>query len=289
MKYIALPFVYLLSILPFPVLYGLSYCVYVLLYRIIGYRKQVVVNNLRHSFPEKSDKEISALTSGFYRFLCDLFLETFKTLTISRKTMLQHCHLSPQAQKIFDNYAAENRSIILVLGHFGNWEWAGNAFALSCRQQLHVIYHPLGSTFFNDLMFKMRSRFGTKLIPMKNTFKEMLGNRTELSATAFIADQTPSSTNAYWTTFLNQDTPVFWGTEVIAKKLNMPVVYISLQRKKRGYYVLDAEILHDNPQTTKEGEISELHTRRLEQDIIANPVTWLWSHRRWKHKREVKQ
>ncbi len=138
-------------------------------------------------------------------------------------------------------------------------------------------------------MLNMRSRFGTRMIPMKSAFKQMLAHRNELTATVFLADQTPMPENAYWTTFLNQDTPVFKGTEIIAKKLNYPVVYCYVKKIKRGFYEIHAETLVENPAATKEGEISEMHTRRLEKDIIANPETWLWSHKRWKHKRPVSQ
>ncbi len=285
--YLVIPFIYLLSLLPFPVLYVISYGVYILLYHIIGYRKEVVIDNLRRSFPEKSEAEIKKIGKDYYRYLCDLFLETFKTLTISRKSMLKHCSFAPGALELFNKLADEKRSVILVLGHYGNWEWAGNTFSLLCKQQLYVIYHPIGNKYFDQLMYKMRTRFGTKLISMKNTFREMIANRNELNITAFIADQTPSNQNAYWTNFLHQDTPVFRGTEIIAKKLDKPVVYISINKLSRGYYQMNAEMLCADPSTTTEGQISEMHTRRLEQDIIARPDIWLWSHRRWKHKRPV--
>jgi KDO2-lipid IV(A) lauroyltransferase len=216
-----------------------------------------------------------------------MFIETFKTLTISRKAMLRHCTINPVSQALLDRMAAENRSVILVMGHYGNWEWAGNTFSMLCKQQLFVIYHPLGNKQFDGLMYKMRTRFGTRLIPMKNTFKEMLGNNQQMvSATAFIADQTPSSAaNAYWTNFLNQDTAIQKGTEIIARKLNMPILFTSVHRVKQGYYEINVEMLVDDPSKTADGEISEKHTRRLEQDIIAHPEVWLWSHRRWKLKR----
>jgi len=203
--------------------------------------------------------------------------------------MQKHCYFTPEAKALFDKMAAENKSIILVMGHLGNWEWAGNTFSLQLKQQLYVIYHPISNKYFDWLMFKMRSRFGTKLIPMKDTFREMLENRAELNATAFIADQTPAPESAYWTTFLNQDTPVFKGTELIARKINYPVVYATVKRLKRGYYEMHAEVLCETPKATSEGEISELHTRKLERDIIAQPEVWLWSHRRWKHKRKTAQ
>ena len=131
----------------------------------------------------------------------------------------------------------------------------------------------------------MRTRFGNKLYAMREVMREMIKNRNEINATAFIADQTPPPEGAYWTTFLNQDTPVFVGTEKIAQKLNYPIVYVTVSRPKRGHYLVNAEILVNEPKSTKEGEISELHTRRLEEDIKKQPEIWLWSHRRWKHKR----
>jgi KDO2-lipid IV(A) lauroyltransferase len=121
---------------------------------------------------------------------------------------------------------------------------------------------------------------------MQETFREMVRNRDQVTTTAFIADQTPSPDNAYWTTFLNQDTPVFRGTETIARKLNFPVVYASVNRVRRGYYEISAETLFEEPANTIDGEISEAHTRKLEKDIYQQPETWLWSHRRWKHTRK---
>lgn len=287
--YLALPFIYLISILPFRVLYFISTGLYGLLYYVLGYRKGVVMENLRKSFPEKSEAEIKAIAKRYYKYLCDLFLETFKTLTVSKKTMLKHCYFNPQAKAVFDKLAAENKSIVLVMGHLGNWEWAGNTFSLVNKHQLYVIYHPISNKYFDWLMYKMRTRFGTKLIAMKDTFREMLENREELNATAFIADQTPAPQNAYWTTFLNQDTPVFKGTEMISRKVNYTVVYATVKRVKRGYYEMFAEVLCDNPKATGDGEISEMHTRKLEKDIREQPEVWLWSHRRWKHKRTNEQ
>lgn len=283
--YLVLPFIYLLSLLPFPVLYLVSDFVYLVLYRLFGYRKSVVLTNLRNSFPDKSEKEIRKICNAYYHFMCDLFLETFKTLTIGRKNMLQHCSLTDEAKALLDRLANENKSVILVMGHMGNWEWGGNTFSLQCRQQLYVIYHPLANKYFDGLIYRMRTRFGTRLIAMKNTFREMLANRSGVNATAFIADQTPQPDNAHWMTFLHQDTPVFKGTEIIAKKLNLPVIYVHIKRGKRGYYKMHAEMLVENPAAMAENEITEFHTRRLEQDIIAAPETWLWSHRRWKHRR----
>ncbi|MEO6166950.1 MAG: lysophospholipid acyltransferase family protein [Chitinophagales bacterium] len=283
--YLALPFLYLISLLPPWLLYGFSDFVCFLLYNIIGYRKKVVAENLRNSFPEKSIEERNEIMRRFYHYLCDLFLETFRTLTMSKSFALKHVTFDESAMTLFNEYYHQQKSIIVVMGHFGNWEWAGNAFSLGCKQQLYVIYHPLVNPHYNHLIVNMRMRFGTKLIAMKDTFKNMVRNRKIISTTAFIADQTPSPDNAYWTTFLHQDTPVFRGSEAIAKKLNYPVVYASVHRIKRGYYKIFAETLFETPFETAVGEISEAHTRKLESEIQLQPEIWLWSHRRWKHKK----
>jgi KDO2-lipid IV(A) lauroyltransferase len=283
--YLTLPFIYLLSLLPFRILYFLSDGVYALLFHVTGYRKKVVLKNLRNSFPEKTEEEINVICKKFYHYFCDLTLETFKTLTIGKEKMLKRCSLEPGAKIFFDQLAAANQSVIIVMGHKGNWEWAGNTFSLCCKHQLYVIYHPLSNKYFNSLVYKMRTRFGTKLIAMKDTFREMTKNRSELNATAFIADQSPSPDKAYWMQFLNQDTPVFMGTEKIAQKMKYPIVYVSVKKIKRGYYTLAAKLLKEPPYILNEGEITTAHTEKLEKDILEQPETWLWTHRRWKHTR----
>ena len=246
-----------------------------------------MLQNLRNAFPEKTAEEIHLISKKFYRYLCDLFLETFKTLTISKESMLKHCSMDPAATELFNKLADENKSIIIVMGHQGNWEWAGNTFSLSCRHQLYVIYHPISNKYLDGLMYKMRTTFGTKLIPMKDTFRDMITNRQQLTATAFIADQTPQPDRAYWLTFLNQDTPVFMGTEKIARKIKYPIVYTTVKRIKRGYYSLHAELLLTPPYLSADGDISAVYTKKLEEDIYKQPETWLWTHRRWKHKRPL--
>jgi KDO2-lipid IV(A) lauroyltransferase len=274
--------------MPLRILYGVSDVFYVLLFYIFGYRKKVVLNNLRSSFPYKTEQELLVLRKKSYRYFCDLFVETFKTLTISKKAMIRHCSIEEQSLALLHKLASNGESVLLVLGHKGNWEWAGNTFSLLCKHQLFVIYHPLSNVHFDQLMYKMRTRFGTKLIAMKDTFKEMVRHRNTLSATAFIADQTPQPNNAHWMTFLHQDTPVFEGTEKIARKLNRKVIFVSVQKVKRGYYtiVLDEKNVL-NPNDFKESALTEAHMRKLEVSIIEEPETWLWTHRRWKHKRNI--
>jgi Kdo2-lipid IVA lauroyltransferase/acyltransferase len=283
--YLCLPFIYLLSVLPFPILYLLSDGVYLFLYHVLHYRRNTVNMNLRNSFPDKTVGEISALERRFYRYFCDLFLETFKTLTISKESMISHCSFAPETLTLFDQLAVENQSFFIVMGHYGNWEWAGNSFNIKCKHQLYVIYHPLSNPLFDGLIYKMRTRFGTKLIAMKDTLREILNNKDQLTATAFIADQAPLPDRAYWTNFLNQDTPVFLGIEKIALKVGFPIVYITIKRVKRGYYRILADRLELPFHLSGTGALTEMHIRKLEADIIKEPETWLWTHRRWKHRR----
>jgi KDO2-lipid IV(A) lauroyltransferase len=284
--YIALPFLYLLSILPFRVLYILSDGLYIIFYYLIGYRKKVVLQNLKNSFPEKTEKEIAVICKKFYHYFCDLILESLKTLTISREQVKKRVVFSEASIAIFKKYYENKQSIVLVMGHMGNWELAGAGFSqLSSLHHLYILYHPLTNKRFDNLVYHMRTRLGNKLYAMNEALRGMLRDRDKITATAFIADQTPSPEGAYWTTFLHQDTPVFRGTEKLATKLNYPVVYASVSRPKRGVYAVELEILTENPKACQENEISEKHTRRLEKDILIQPEIWLWTHKRWKHKR----
>ena len=153
--------------------------------------------------------------------------------------------------------------------------------------RVYGIYHPLENRHFDRLMKRMRTRLGSGVYPMKQAYSGMLKNRNEVTATGFIADQTPRPENAHWMTFLNQETAIFRGTEVIAKKFDYPVIYVAVIREKRGLYDIRLELLTEHPKSLAEGELTEMHTRRLEQDIIKHPEIWLWSHRRWKHKRQT--
>jgi KDO2-lipid IV(A) lauroyltransferase len=281
--YLALPFIYFISILPFPVLYIISDFMYVIVFHILGYRRKIVEQNLRNSFPEKSSEEIVQLSKKYFHYLCDLILEAFKKITINKKEALDHCKFHNAA--LFTKLYSENKSVMLLMGHYGNWEWAGSSFSLSNEHQLYVIYKPLSNNRFENLMCQTRTMFGTKLIKMENTLRDIINNKNNCSAYAFIADQTPSNQNAYWTNFLHQDTALFTGAEKLAKKLNFPVVFINIVRVKRGYYEIFAEMLCEDPKSSKDNEITEAYVRRLEQEIIKMPETWLWSHRRWKHKR----
>ncbi len=282
--YLLYPLIYLIASLPFRILYTVSDFLYFII-GLTGYRKKVVISNLRNSFPEKTAAEIEAITETYFRYLCDLVLETLKTLRMTEKETRKHCvfHQTEWLKKFHE----EGKSIIIVMGHYGNWEWAGPSFSLNTDYQLVVIYRPLSNPYFEKMMCGMRTKFGTKITPVNNTLRDMVANRNQTTATAFIADQTATADNAYWTTFLNQDTAVFTGPEKLAKKFNYPVVFMNIKRIKRGYYEIYPELLIADSKNTADNEILEKFTNRLEKEILLDPSIWLWSHRRWKHKKPV--
>lgn len=282
-----LPLIYFISILPFWVLYRLSDVFFVLVYVIIGYRKKVVTENLKNSFPEKSEAEISAIRFNFYRHFCDVIFETLKVLTVSKKGFEKHCYFTENATRIFHSYEHEKLGFICVLGHCGNWEWTSIAHQIYFKVPITGIYHPLSNQQADALVLKLRSRFGGILVPMKNTLRAIAEQKKNkiVANLGLIADQTPPPEGAYWTIFLNQETAVFYGTEKIAKRFNYPVVFISMEKKSRGHYAIDATVIANNPVDFEDGQISEMHTKALEERIRLQPEIWLWSHRRWKHKK----
>ncbi len=281
--YISLPFIYLLAALPFPLLYGLSDALYILLFYIVGYRKEVTLTNLRNAFPEKNDKEINHIARKYYRHLTDTILETFKLLGMRRSEVLKRCRINNY--EVYFDLLSQQRSIICALGHQGNWEWLGAATSAKGDSVVQVIYKPLQNSYFDKLVKKIRSKFGAIPVSSRDILRRMIEMRGTLTATAFLADQTPSPEGAYWLRFLNQDTPVFIGVEKLARKFNYPVVFGAMRKIKRGFYEVDVIKLCDEPAETEQGYITELHTRLLEEHIKMQPETWLWSHRRWKHQR----
>lgn len=282
--YLLLPFIYLLSILPFNLLYAKSDYLFFWLYHVIGYRKNVVRKNLKKSFPEKSDIELKQIEVKFYHHLCDLILESLKAYTISEKELRKRCTI--KNPEIMEKFALNGKSICIAMGHYGNWEWAGQRVSMDTKFKLLVLYRKIKNQHFDNFMQRLRSRFGAVPVEMRETVKAILNFQKNKipTATVFIADQSPPPGNAYWINFLNQKTPVFKGTEKIATKYDMPVLFGHVHKIKRGYYEIELNIICENPALLNEMELTKLHTQMLEKYINQNPEYWLWSHRRWKHK-----
>ncbi len=283
--YCLVPFLYFLSFLPWPVLFVISDISFLFLYYIWGYRRKIVMMNLSLSFPEKSNKELKAIEYRFYRYFTDMILEMLKLVTMSPAQKLARCKMDTETQSLFKDLYTKGKKAILVMGHYGNWEYCPNGLPLQTDYQTYVIYHPISNPYFNRLMSRMRTSTSCKLYSMTETLKGMIGNRNELNMTAFLGDQSPDPKSAYWTRFLNQDTAVFFGTEKIAQKLQMAVIYGSMERIGRGRYVYHTKLICEDASKTNPGEITDSHVQLLEQDIRNAPHYWLWTHRRWKHKK----
>jgi KDO2-lipid IV(A) lauroyltransferase len=276
------------AFLPMPVLYLLSDISYLFIYHIAGYRRKSVHANLKNSFPEKDKKELLKLERKFYRHFADYLVETVKLAGISEKELLKRAHIT-NPKVIFDLKDKGHNCFILMIGHYGNWEWfSGTASRFNGIFKLNFLYRPLKNKAFDDLFLYMRTRFKSYCLKKNNIAREIIGIKRSGASNLviFIADQTPSKTNLhYWTTFLNQDSAMLTGAERIAKKFDIPVIFCDLRQIKRGYYEIDFKLISEKPSETREFEITEKYARMMEETVLRNPALWLWTHKRWKHKK----
>jgi Kdo2-lipid IVA lauroyltransferase/acyltransferase len=278
-------FIWLVAWLPLRVLYVFSDFFYLIIYYIVGYRKKIARKNIEKSFPEKSKKELRRIERRFFRYFCDLFVETFYEMHMSEKEVLRRMDLG-DIDLIMEQYA-KGRSIMLMSAHYGNWEWA-SAFALKLPEdmQIYNVYKRLNNKKFDNFMLEIRSKFKGQSVEIHNLLRTMVNLRKEgrVSVFGMISDQSPWVGNInHWNTFLNQDTPVITGTEQLAKKFDYPVFYIHIHRVKRGYYKFEYIPVSLEPTLTSEFEISNKYMEILEKKIQAAPEYWLWTHNRWKH------
>lgn len=282
--YLFYGFTWLISKLPRRCIYILSDFVFVIMYHLVGYRKKVVWKNLKNSFPEKTDKELKTIERKFYRHLSDVMLETVVLLHSKPKRALKYCKFNNL--ELFEHYLQKNQSVVFVSGHYGNWE----LYALMGNYLHHDvvgIYKPLSNPRYDKIMKEMRSRLGGIPAPMNDTLRVLIEHKRsgEPMALGLVVDQTPAKKDIhYWTTFLNQPTAVFLGTEKLSQKFNLPVIFSIMTKVKRGHYEVDFELLTETPNDFAPYELTDLHVKRLEQHIMEAPQYWLWSHKRWKIK-----
>ncbi len=273
-----------LSLLPLRFLYLLSDGIAWLLFVAIGYRKQVIHQNITQAFPQASPTEIDQIKRKFYQQFCDVFFaEMIKSLSPSAAYLDQMMQL--KNPELLNQLHQQNKGVILVCGHFGNWELTAHlAYKNKIKHRVMAIYKPQ-STVANLVLGIARTKTNAELVAMDKVSRSFIDKRTFLPVYIFAADQSPANPqNAYWLNFLNQETGVMLGAERMAIKFDYPVVYLELLRVKRGRYELTFTLVTDNPKTTEPGEITTKHTGLLEQSILKSPGSWLWSHRRWKHK-----
>lgn len=282
MYYLAYGFFYLLSLLPFWVIYLISDGVYGLLHYIIGYRKKMVMRHLQQVFPEKNDAWRLRTAKDFYRGFTDTFLEAVKMLSISEKEIRKRMTVEGAAG--LNSVLAEGRGIQVLGGHFMNWEYANHGLALHCLPPTLGVYMPLSNKVFDKIMQRLRSRFGTILIPaggFKASFEAYVGKPYALMLGA---DQKPGNpTKAYWADFFGKPAPFVPGPEVGARKNNAAVAFANYYRVRRGYYHCKLSLITTNPHEWAEGAITIKFKELLEAAILQNPSSYLWTHNRWKH------
>ena len=272
-----------ISFLPYHVLLLISEIIYLIIYKVIGYRKNIVFNNLKNSFPKKTNQELEQIMSDFYHHLCDLIIETIKMLNASKSFINERVNITNT--ELINKYLEKKKTVILVAGHFNNWEWVGQKLSISTKQNSVVIYKTLNNTYFDKLIKKVRTKFGAIAVSMNESMRYIIETKNRTQIICLIADQNPVvNISTRWYSFFGREVPVFMGAEKIAIKMNYPVIFCNMQKIGRGQYTIKFEELEPNPKSTVEGEITKRYLERLEKQIKENPNQWLWSHRRWKHK-----
>jgi len=284
-SYIGIFFLNFLSILPLSVLYFISTVGYYVVYYLFPYRKQVVRENLKRSFPEKSDAEIIAIEKQFFRYFNDLVVEVIKMNSISGSNLKKRVKFTNL--HLVEEYFNRGESVLACTGHYGNWELCMLALGAELSKPEYVIYKTLNNKVFDDWFYKIRTRFGNHFIPMRQTLRALAATRNEPTMFCFAGDQTPGISEIhYWLNFMNQQTPVLLGLEKIALQTNRPIFYFRTKVVKRGYYEVDCSLLCREPKATADHEITYKQFALLEDILKEEPAYWLWSHRRWKHKRD---
>ena len=251
---------------------------------MIGYRKEVVFGNLRRSFPQKSEQEIKTIADGFYRHLCDVMVESFKTYTISKKEVKKRCPIiNPE---VFDQYLGNGKNLMVVTGHFGNWEWAALSTAIFSPYYMQAIYQPLSNPHFDKMMRKNRGKYGLTLVPANQVARYLKNKSAEAHGTVFLGDQAPGNIKkGIWLNFLNQETVVNNAMEKYAVITNSVIVFGEIRKIKRGFYEIHLHDLVVDASKAAPGEITHKYSTKLEELIRQQPQYWLWSHKRWKHKK----
>lgn len=274
-----------MSYLPFWVLYRVSDLAFLIIFYLFRYRHGVVLDNLARAFPEKSEAERRAIAKDFFRHFCDVIVESVKGCSISRNAVSER-HRNTNAG-ILEPYYRDGRQLTILGAHYANWEWVALSLPLSTKFQTYGIYQTLTNPFMNRVIKASRERNGMKLISKEEVAPTLEATKGQPITMGYIGDQSPSRHGRkYWLQFLGQDTAAMSGFEHYAKTYDTPVLYLSIKKVRRGHYEGTLIPLFDKPRETKDGEIVETFMSRLEEVIRAEPRYWLWSHRRWKIRRE---
>ena len=281
------PLLWVISILPFRILYFISDILYLLVYYVIGYRKKTVKYNLKLVFPEKSEKEIQILTKKFFHHLCDIILESVKSLTVSEAEMIKRFKLINIED--IHKLEKENRNIVLMCAHYANFEWIFIAQKFISMKGFGV-YKRLTNKYFDRLIKRKRAKYNTTLITTKEAIPTLMKSikSGEQSISGFVSDQSPKPKKAFhWNDFMGIKVPVHTGAEMLAKRLDTSVVFFGVKKIKRGYYETTFKTIAVNATDYKDYEITDMFLKLVEEQIYEAPEYYLWTHKRWKHKDKV--
>ncbi len=279
------PILWVTSMLPFSLLYGVSDGLYFILYRLVGYRKKTVSENLKLVFPEKSEAERKRIEKKFYHHLCDMILEAIKSMNIRKEDMKKRFKFTNI--EIIKDFEKRNKSISLMCAHYGSWEWIFILQAYTSHKTF-AIYKRLNNKYFDRMIRKIRARYDSYLITTKETAAVLTENKKKglLTINGFAADQSPKKNKAYhWNKFMGIDVPVHTGAEMLSKKLNLSVVFLSVKRVKRGFYETTFKTLTEAPNNFEDYKITDQFIALVENQIYEAPEYYLWTHKRWKHRK----
>ncbi|MCV6631571.1 MAG: lipid A biosynthesis acyltransferase [Flavobacteriaceae bacterium] len=284
---LAYPLLWLISILPFPMLYAFSDFIYLILYKLLGYRKKVVRANLRLALPEKNEEELLQIEKRFYHHLCDLFLEMIKTMSASKEELKKR-YIIENIEPILA-LEKQNKSIIINMSHYASWEWS---FVIDeyVASKGFGIYLKIENKYFDRLVRKIRAKFGTTLVVTKKIREVMVQHKKDKvqAVYGFASDQSPMLHKAqHWGKFMGVMVPIHTGAEILAKTHDLAIVYMSVRKVKRGYYRAHIDVLSDNPAEIPDYQISDQFMSMLEKQIQDDPAYYFWTHKRWKHKDKV--
>ncbi|MCK5134337.1 MAG: lysophospholipid acyltransferase family protein [Bacteroidales bacterium] len=278
--------IWLLHLLPEQMLYFFSDCLYVINYYLVGYRKKVVFDNISNAFPDYSQQEVRRTAKRFYHHLCDLILESAISHFYSESRAMKRIkYTNPE---LLDDIYRKGKQVMAVTAHYGNWEYL-STMGLTTKYTIIGIYKPLKNKYFDRMVQKNRQRFGAVTVSMNGVARKLITFQRENrpALTLFLSDQRPVWEHIqYWTKFMGLDTPLYLGTEKLARKLDAAVVFLKIRKVRRGRYEVDIELICEDPNNLEPFEITEAHVKILENLIREAPEYWLWSHRRWKHSYE---
>lgn len=279
---------YLISKLPLKILYIFSDIIFFLNYYFVGYRKNIITQNLKNSFPEKSNAEIAEIRKKFYLNFSDYLVETVKSFSISEnETRVRMQHIN---QHLFAEAKAEGKNIILLAGHVFNWEWINALAKVIPQKHCHPVYRKVNSNFWENQMKKVRNKFGNEALEANEVIMNIFRNKNNGdSAYMFVADQTPHSSHVnYGLEFLNQRTPTFIGYDKLATRMDLAFIYCEMKKVKRGFYQVNYYRIYPDQEKFTENEVVKKFHKLLENTIRKRPENYLWSHRKWKYQDSIK-